>query len=216
MKKLLRHELKTELVRPFFQGTLDSANSLSVELLNDFKYDRGNFFTLLPEDANLANLYRFKYGNILPQNPIQYGPVGTLGNQYYSETPSIIDELAKMIGDFLHHNTDFFCIIDDVIRNFNDKIIQKSDEQFKSCIAYSDKEVYYLLNKQNAVSPLIVKCLERSIGFWHSLCVLSKTPLKAYIGKELKKPILTQICSNAQMIIIGAYDAEGYVIWERS
>jgi hypothetical protein len=170
---------------------------------------------LLPEDANLEYLYRFKYGCILPQNPIKYGPVADLGNYYYSETPSISDNVAQMIEDALQRDSTITCIIDDVIRNTTHKVIRECSEEFRSCIAYSGREVYYLLNKENGEVPLIFKCLCRNCGYWHALSILSKIALKDYVGKELEKPILNQICENAQVIIIGAYDGEGYVFWEK-
>lgn len=216
MKKLIKHELNSELTWLFFLENLDNANALSIELLNNFKKEKGHFFTLLPENANLDNVYRFNNGNVLPQNPIKYGPVGSLGNQHYSKTPSISDGLAHMIKDILHRDKNVSCIIDDVIRYSTDKKIKNENEEIKNCTAYSGQDVYYLLNKDNANFPLIFECLRRNRGYWHALSILSQISLKDYVGKQLTKPILTQICKNAQMIIIGAYDGEGYIFWERS
>lgn len=216
MKKLIKHELDPELTWLFFLENLDNANALSIELLNHFKKEKGRFFTLLPKDANLDNLYRFNYGNILPQNPIKYGSVGSFGSQYYSETPSICEDLARVISDLLNQDENLSCIIDDVIRYSTDKEMKNENQEIKNCTAYSGKDVYYLLNKDNASFPLIVECLNRNRGYWHALSILSEFPFKDYVGKQLEKHIFAQICCNAQMIIIGAYDGEGYVIWERS
>ncbi len=215
MKKLIKHELNLDLTWSFVQENLDNANALSIECLKHFKRQEGHFYTLLPEDANLEYLYRFKYGCILPQNPIKYGPVADLGNYYYSETSSIRINLSQIIGDVLQRDGKISFIIDDVLSSTTDKGIQESSEDFKSCIAYLGEEVYYLLNKENGEVPLIFKCLCRNCGYWHALSILSKIALKDYVGKELEKPILNQICENAQVIIIGAYDGEGYVFWEK-
>jgi hypothetical protein len=216
MKKLIKYELNAELVWPFFQDNLNGANALSIELLQIFKKEEGRFFALLPEDANLEYLYRFKHGCILPQNPIKYGPVGNLGNFHYREKVSISDDLANIIGDFLRRDENITCIIDDVIRYSTDKKIQEGRDDLKNYTAYSGRDVYYLLSKNNAEPSIIFKCLCRNRGYWHALSILSKISLKDYIGKQIEKPILTQICCNAQMIIVGAYDGEGYIFWEKS
>jgi len=208
--------LNPELTWLFFLENLDNANALSIELLKNFKTDEGYYYTLLPEDANLDNLYRFNNGNVLPQNTIKYGPIGDLGNQHYSETPSLIDDLANTIKDILDRDETLSCIIDDVIRHSTDKKIKNENEEIKKCVSYSGRDVYYLLDKNNSTFPLIFECLRRNRGYWHALSILSKISLNDSIGKEIEEPILTQICSNAQMILIGAYDGEGYVIWERS
>jgi hypothetical protein len=215
MKKLIKHPLNPEVAETFFQKNLDGANALSIELLNNFKKEEGHFYTLLPKDANLEHLYQFNAGGILPQNPIKFGSVGNLGNFYHSETPSIMDDLARMIEDILHQNENVTCIIDDVIRNSSHKTIRECNDQFKSCIAFSEKSVYYLFNKENAEFPLLFDCLGRNCGYWHALTILSNISLKDCVGKQLEKPILSQICKNAQMIIIGAYDGEGYLFWEK-
>lgn len=214
MNKLFKHQMETELVWPFIQDNLDGANALSIELLNIVKQKEGHFFTLLPKGAHLENIYQCKHGNILPQNPIKYGPVANLGNYHYKETPSISDEVANIIVDLLQKDANLSCIVDDVIRYSTDKLLEQGSEEIKNCIAYSGRDVYYLLNKRNATIPLVSECLRRNRGYWHALSIISKISLKGFTGKELKKPILTQICNNAQMLIIGAYDGEGYIFWE--
>jgi hypothetical protein len=216
MKKLIRYELNAELVWPFFQDNLDGANALSIELLKIFKKEEGWFFTLLPEDANLEYLYRFQYGGILPQNPMNYGPISNLGNFHYRENVCITDNLVNIIGDILQGDENISCIIDDVIRYSTDKKIREERDDLRNYIAYSGRDVYYLLNKNNAQPSIIFESLCRNRGYWHALTILSKISFKDYVGKQLEKYLLAQVCYNAQMIIVGAYDAEGYVFWERS
>lgn len=59
--------------------------------------------------------------------------------------------------------------------------------------------------------------MEESIGFWHSLCLLSKTNEKILdlVNKNLKSSFIYDVCLNAHTIILGAYDIEGYVFWEK-
>ena len=215
MRKLIRHDLNSNLTWPFVEDSLDGSNNLSIELLHHLNKDTGRFFTLLPETANLENLYHFKSG-ILPQNPVKYGPIGGFGKQHYSETTSITDELAHIIENTLHNEVNISCVIDDVTRYSTDKKFPDCSNELKNCMAYAGRDIYYLTNKGNAKLSLIIECLNHSRAYWHSLCILSKISLKDHMGKQLETPILTQICKNAQMIVIGAYDGEGYVFWEKN
>ena len=75
-------------------------------------------------------------------------------------------------------------------------------------------EIYYLLEKNNISTELITECLRASNAFWHSLCVLTEANLDDRIAREISTEKIQEITLKAKLIIIGAYDGEGYIFWE--
>ena len=64
-----------------------------LQLLN---LKQGAFFTLLPKSANLSQLYKFQYGGILVQNPIEQQIIdGHIS--FYSWIPTIREELSVLM-----------------------------------------------------------------------------------------------------------------------
>lgn len=199
---------------PYFLNSLKDSNYVSGIVIACIDFTKGKFFTLLPDSVDREKIYEFSNGGILPQNPIQRKPIGSLpGVHEFSMIPSITNELAGIVEKFLQKNEENVCLIDDVIRNSKDSF--QKDVELSECVVFHDQDVYYLINNQRSKSSLIVKCLRNSRAFWHSLCIFSKTSIRDIQGKIITDLQIKDICMNAQFLIVGAYDGEGYVFWER-
>jgi hypothetical protein len=75
-------------------------------------------------------------------------------------------------------------------------------------------ELYYKILSDKANPEIIKKCLVNSNAFWHSLCVLTDANL-VDLSDTLTLENIREISFKVYLIIIGAYDGEGYVFWER-
>lgn len=80
---------------------------------------------------------------------------------------------------------------------------------------FHNDEVYSLLNKNNISQEVILQCLRFSTSFWHSLCVFTTADLND-VSKELSKKNIREICLMTEIVMVGAYDGEGYVFWEKN
>jgi len=212
MKHLNKYKLNYNHAWKYVQNNLDKSNVLSSELLNLSIFKNGYFFTLLPNDANTERIYEFESGVILPQNPKEEYFVSGEKNTY-SIIPTIRNELSELLLKEIKSSDQLCCFFDDVTRSPIDKY--STDSLYAHLLFYED-EVYYLLEKNEISSELIMQCLRASNAFWHSLCVLTKTNFKDLVDKKLSLEKIKDICLNAQLIIIGAYDGEGYVFWEKT
>jgi len=211
MKQLNKHKLNFDPTWKYVKNNLEKATTLSAELLNLLDFKNGHFFTLLPNDANIKRLYEFEGGVILPQNPEQeYFVSGKRAT--YSIIPTIRKELSELILKKIESKDKLCCVFDDVVRIPTDKHMAL----FHSYGLFYKNEVYYLLEKNKISNELIIQCLRASNAFWHSLCVLSKIDFKCEDSKKLDLEKIKDICLNADLIIIGAYDGEGYIFWEKS
>ncbi len=66
LKKLIQYKLDCAKTLPYVKEQLIHGNTLSKNLYEVI--NEGKFYSLLPEDADLNNLYEFEGGCILPQN----------------------------------------------------------------------------------------------------------------------------------------------------
>lgn len=190
-----------------FKGT----NTLSDEILTIISRAKGQFFTLLPDNANIDGLYQFS-GSILPPEPKKRGKVGNLSGIYtYSEIASMNEEIAVFLYEQIQkHGYQF--IADDYNATYQEV---KNKEWFNLYGLHYLEDIYYFLPSQDATPLLIKQCLSRSNTFWHSLSILSKQSMLDHTKKSLQLSDIQDFCSSAQFVLVGAYDGEGQIIWER-
>lgn len=210
MTHLIKYNLDYNLTWKYVKDSLDEANILSKAILDLLNFKNGNFFTLLPFGANTTRISNFEEGLILPQNPEKK----YLVNEHtttYSVIPTIKNEISTFILSKIQSKKNLSCIFDDILRSPEDKNYNGLFDKFGvTC----EEEVYYFLSKNIISKDLIVECLRASNAFWHSLGVLTDVNLDNKIFRRISIKELQEIGSKAKMLIIGAYDGEGYVFWE--
>lgn len=201
--------LDSSEVLPFLMDRLAGVNHLSDILLKTIDFETGAFFTLVPEGSNLKRLHEFKVGLVLPQNPILGYLKGDGTTSMYSLVPTIEREFADEISNILNREG-LVAIFDDVTRDPTDTDSDSAPYKY-----INDNKVYYMLDRNSASSDSAYLCLRRSKTFWHSLGVISKVNLQLD-DRNLTDEALKDICANASLIFVGAYDGEGYIFWEKN
>lgn len=216
MKQLTRYPLDYDITYDYVQDSFIDANKLSSELLKATDFKKGYFFTLLPEGSNIDRLYEFKDGIILPQNPTIEYKNSSGRTSSYTLIPMIRNELSVLIHNKIISQNNLRCILDDVTRNLNDYFKKDPrDDTIQPTISFYGKEIYYVLEKNNISLELILICLKSSNAFWHSLCVLTNADITPSQTEELSLKNFIDICQQTELVIVGAYDGEGYVFWEK-
>jgi len=212
MRKLYNHPLNFELALAFFKDSLEETNTLSIEIIKFICCQNGRFFTLLPDNADLAKLHQFTQG-ILPEMPMQRGPVGNLPGIYtYSKISSLEEELCNyLINKIKKHN--FSCIFDHYNATYNNG---NGCELFESYGRHYEREVYYFIDRKNVSEQSVIECLYASKTFWHSLCILTEADFHDPIDRALSTKMIQEICLKSRLAIVGAYDGEGYIFWEKN
>jgi len=211
MKSLNKHKLNFNPTWEYVKDNLDGVNALSVELLNLLNFKNGYFFTLLPDDANLEEIYHFNCGGILPQYPEEEHIVNG-HKSTYSWIPNINNELSQLILKEIETKHQLSCLMDDVSGSPKDKYYTLFSDNFS---LFYENEVYFLLKRENISIELISKCLRFSTSFWHSLCVFTTADFTS-VTKYLNLEKIDEICSTTELVMVGAYDGEGYVFWEKN
>jgi len=212
MKKLKKYRLNSEITLKYIIYNLEGGNVLSHEILKSIESNEGHFFTLLPHDANIERLYEFEAGVILPQNPeIKCFTNGR--EESYSITPSIKNELEHIIYNELKNNPKYSCLFEDLLNS--PKSSHSEFFKLNNLIFFYHQEVYYLVTHENLKKNNISKCLHNSNALWHSLCVVSKANYKSLKDQKITLNQIHEISTHAELVIVGAYDGEGYIFWEK-
>lgn len=205
MNSVIEHQLEFERTFSYFKEILEGGNELSLEILQITNFNQGNFYTLLPQNADFSKIYNFYEGHIL-----------NYGEQINNNKFEWVVNLDKKICDFIYNkikeSESLACVFEEVIRNKNDHL---SDEITASCSAFfTEKNVYYFLNSNSLSYSLINSCISNANSIWHFLCVLTDYQYNMK-KKEIDLADIHNIVLGAHIIIVGAYDREGYVIWEK-
>lgn len=209
LKKTNKYLLSPQESFNYFKDVLEDVNHVSTLILKLIENQPGVFFTVLPKNANLEQLYQFKSGGILPQFPDQEMVVNGCRSTF-CWIPDVRDEIANLISKEISVNQ-LCCVIDSVSARPNDKYYTLYSDDFS--VFFGD-EVYYLIKRQIASSKLISERLRASNSFWHSLGILSRSNLEIN-GRNLNLNQIEDVCSVTQVAFVGAYDGEGYLFWER-
>lgn len=211
MKQLYKKEIDFNTTLEYVLDNLNNVNALSTELLNLLDFQSGYFFILLPRDANYKQIYQFKEGGILPQNPLEkYFNNGHLST--YSWIPDIDEELSELIFKEIESKPYFSCLIDKVTGTANDVYYVTFSD---SNPLFYEEEVYFLLNKNNVSKSVVSKCLKASTSFWHSLSIFTTADL-VNVTKAITLEKIKEVNLKTELIMIGAYDGEGYIFWEKN
>ncbi|WP_079978261.1 hypothetical protein [Parachlamydia acanthamoebae] len=212
MKTLYRHELDFERTMEFVKDNLNEVNALSSELLNLVNFKSGVFFTLLTLGSDLERLYEFKSGVILPQNPIIVTEIDGKKSRH-QEVSTIKEELSDFVFHKLISNEKLSCVFDEVTMDYDDSYLNKFYE--KKSIYLHEKEVLYVIREHNKTHKFISDCMWSSFSFWHSVGVLTEADCFKNDSNILSLEDIQAICKKTKMMLISAYDGEGYVLWEK-
>ena len=186
MKKLHRYELNFEIAFDYIKNKLTGVNELSSQFLKSLNINHGEFYVLLPKDADIKRIYEFDGGYI---------------------TSFIDKEICHHVFNKIK-NKQYTSIFDDVTVNTSDKY---TDDFSVNHSFFYKNEVYYVIKNGMISEDIFLKCMNASNGIWHSLCIVTEIDFCETIENNLKK-----ICDHPQLAMISAYDAEGYIFWERN
>ena len=123
------------------------------------------------------------------------------------------DQIPEFILNKLQSNKNLECIFDDVSATFRSDY---QDPLFALCGLFHNDEVYYCINRQSISKSLINQCLAASNSIWHSLCVLFEKPFEKTYQEPIASQELMEIAKQTKLILVGAYDGEGYLLWEKN
>ena len=191
MKELQYYSLDSSKAIAYLQDNLEETNALSSAICKYVNFEEGMFYTILRENITDKQLYGFRWG----------GVGGGVRNR-----------VCGILFTELHDDPELTCIFDDEDGTYEPSYDESS---FLKVGAHYKDEIYYIFGEKEASKDFLNECLDASDAFWHSLCVLSK---KTYVRNEdlsISETDIIDFAKTANLILVGAYDSEGYVFWKR-
>jgi hypothetical protein len=184
-----KYRLDFEKAQKYLEENLKGANRLSDAVISFLKFESCDFFALLTEKSKTESINEFDIGG---------------------KTHCLRDDVGTFVFNLIRSNRGISFIFDDFNSDENNV---RGDLLFNSNGVCFENEIYYLIDK-NATQDLVIQCLRRSNVVWHSLCIGSVIQFKEH-KKAITLEDMKNICLNAKFILIGAYDSESYIIWEK-
>ncbi len=211
MRITCRYELNFERSYHYLREHLASGASLSNTVLNEVDLHKGSFFTILPQNAALERLYHFEHGGIIPAQPYGHTKHYAKGLKKWilpREIETVRPEVGRFIYQFITTEPQRYVLMEDAITKAGDPHLSIEHVQLALC----GEDVYYLLQRTNSLDEVLYT-FARVSHSWHSLAILASG--EATQLSQLSQKDLSHCCTQAAYIIIGAYDGEGYLFWER-
>lgn len=172
--------------------------------------------TGLPESANFDKINDFEAGLILPQVP-ESKWIENIGEDGKKSTlipiPIYTAYLFEKIKNYLESHRGGLCIFENANAKPSDPILR----HYKSRIWFFHDEVYHILGEGKHPFETIERVISeyRSslnfVGFMTSLPENQKYSNLAKISSD----VLLLLAERVDNIIIGAYDGESFLIWNR-
>ncbi len=128
---------------------------------------------------------------------------------------SIIDQvrarIVACIVAFLGSTDENHVIFETFLRQGDANLIKNQSPYFTT-----ESTVYYFANRHIADGPSLEKMVMNA-GNYPFVAALTSTETGSNIthGEELSGPALSLLAAHSDHVLVGAYDAEGFIVWSR-
>lgn len=202
-----KYPLKFEPALKYVSERLQDGNTLALELLKTLNFRSGHFFALFQSSlVDKTRIHEFSAGGLLPENALEL--VSFQKKTYSGRKKShSFHQLSLYLNSELLSGK--CCYFEDVIYKNTDQTAPWA-EKF---IASFQDEVYLCLKKSEFSIELAEKMIHHSNAQWYYMNIISDD---LGVEKHITSDQLQQIASGTSHLVLGAYDMEGFVVWEKT
>lgn len=197
--KQLKKFSVTQKAMPFFREYLGYGKTFSKLLLENHDLKQGDISIYFPPEVVLHD--DFRYSVLYPlKNKLSYD-VDIFG--------------VEFVQQFLSQGKNKICIFEDANAEPTDPYLQRRPDLpwlgFKN-------EVYHILDSNRNDKKLVNEVI-RYAQSWLTIGALTSFPGGfefQFSTHKIEENVLKILAQNTVSIILGAYDGEGYLIWEKT
>jgi len=177
----------------YIYSCLEQGKTLS-SLLGKLDLTKGYVWTYLPLEVSDETAHQFMQGGI-------------------SNIDSPKPYLGMLIRQFLADTKSAYCIFEDALARSDDLNIQQTTIP---CF-FLDKEVYYFLKSKDTDIEMIGDVISASESYLLTGIMTHIPSDSSEISERQHMPVgeLKNLVGQIEMLVIGAYDGEGFIIWSR-
>ncbi len=154
MREIKKHNLDLDKTISYFIDHIKCGKTLSEKVIKKTDFQQGNFFTLLPVDAELDRLYAFSYGGIIPAVScgILACEVKGYPDGFHPQQVITMDqELSEFISSYVKTSPNYCAVVENVIMEPSETYANIKNAK----MIPHEKEVYYILNKKTKSNKFI-------------------------------------------------------------
>ena len=186
-------------------NALEDGTILGAALQSLISDTHGELFTLTPPDVSEAQIYEFSWGGLFP--PRSDG-IPTEGGGRLFRVDSVIGARDEMFAAFLKTDPRACCVVCEQNARPNAPHPVTEPTAF-----WVGERCYHWLGPDSSVE-LVQETLRLAEMPWYggAACCL---PVVGLQKTDVNDEILIDLANHAVQISVGAYDGEGFVIWQR-
>ncbi|MFA0761391.1 MAG: hypothetical protein HZLCBSQH_001499 [Candidatus Fervidibacterota bacterium] len=215
--KLKKFELDQRAINYVYNVLLTKGSTLSKYILSRYNLEQGRIFTILPDTVIEDELYQFTTGGKLsvPQDKIQI--IKIKGQTIRIEPlPNISDWLINWLYDYIKNYPNVIAIFENNVRPTYPCVAK-----FRSRLMIYRNEIYHFLTFWDIKHRYnLIKYTIKEADFFPLrgfLISIEQTTLQKWQRNKVKitNSDIKLLAQNVEKIIVGAYDFESYLIWEK-
>jgi hypothetical protein len=207
MLALRRIELG-KAARAYMREQLDVPTVFCRTLLSVIDTQPGRFFTLVPERSTVTVEHEFRHGGLLEMDRSE--AVHMDDGSVLLRTPNIRQQQAERLLVMMQGEPTAFCIVDDYLG----EPPLPCDSDSPHALQVGD-ECHYVLGPSDSADAL-EGALYANDNIWHGATALCVPPRLVTRSELIDPAVLAECARWAREIEVTAYDAEGFVAWERA
>lgn len=210
MTNISKHDLDSRAI-DWIKELLSVNTSLSNILLKSLPFNSGRVWTYGPNDVDTNDLYKFSSGGIIKNNEHRAQNIYKGGDRYVVEGKCDCTELISLYIKGLFDDEGIkLCVFEDIMARPSDPDVEG---RLSGSALVSDHEVYHVVRAGNFDLKKIQMIVTAVNVSWHFLCV----GFKDYVDlKEAGLKEISNIIGDLAVLIVGAYDGESFVVWEKT
>lgn len=199
-------------VNSYIRKQLSGGHSLAAQLLRLCRLENGKAHTYLPGDTDEGATYKFDVGGIVTHSKHKNAQVieQVIDGQKWQPIRNAVMHAVPLIYKSLKAHPGALCIFEDPVSELGDPCL----EQIETPMLSYGKEIYHWVSSEDATPDKIEEILLNGES-WMLIGAVSFSPMDLNRdSKELTSEDIETIARGTTILIIGAYDGEGYIIWE--
>lgn len=201
-EQIIQRGLVGEAPVDYFVHTVESGGASANRLQTKLK--RGEFTVLVPTSTSEARILQFELGGLLPEEPKRQ-----LGDKWIRQTPTAISTLARIVAKKARSLESPVLWVHEPMLNEDELGPVVGDDLVSGKVSSQRIEGQLYLVYQDGVQreAEVADAIDGSMLSWHFL---------AFLTEHLHEPnAISDLFDRSSMILVGAYDGESALIWER-
>lgn len=200
----------------YVEQCLLDGNALAKAVLEVVPLREGRVLTCLPKGVAPTSLQDFRTGGKLPPPPVsEWRHI-----ERQDETLLMIpvsptnDWLVEHIKRFLRGGAKRICVFEDALKRVGDPVLHDLSTRY----ATFGKEIYHLILDSDAEDERILKVMRsaRSVPTFIGALTRWRGELPTSHRISLAPATIHALAQAVDKLVIGAFDGEGYLIWNKA